>query len=464
MVQTTVMTESIYIIGGGTVFHVRPHLALAAMAYGTAARRLAHHVNHAGRVYHADHTGSFHGAVHLYLTKMAGDVHEVTYPPTDGTAMKPRPRLETNDDVANLVEKIVADPTARILFLPVALCDFRGQVNEGPAHPFDLGVAGSGKELPRLSSAQQYTMDLVAAPKILQMVRATRKDLFLVAFKTTAGASREAQFEAGLRLLKTASCNLVVANDIRTRHNMIVTPEQSWYAPSDGDRDAVLRAVVDMAIHRSQGTFTRSTVVPGDPVFWNSNHVPSSLRTVVDHCIRRGAYRAFLGKTVGHFAFKVDDKTFVTSRRGADFNDMAKAGMVKVELDGVDRVIAHGAKPSVGGQSQRIIFHDHPDVDCIVHFHCPLREGAHVPTRPQWLYECGSHECGENTSDGLAPFELGGYKHNVSKLVGRGAPVYAVMLDRHGPNIVFHRDVNPQDVIDFIEQNFDLTKQTSDMP
>ena len=35
-----------------------------------------------------------------------------------------------------------------------------------------------------------------------------------------------------------------------------------------------------------------------------------------------------------------------------------------------------------------------------------------------------------------------------------------VMLDGHGPNIVFSRDTPANDVIDFIEANFDLSKKT----
>ena len=34
------------------------------------------------------------------------------------------------------------------------------------------------------------------------------------------------------------------------------------------------------------------------------------------------------------------------------------------------------------------------------------------------------------------------------------------MLDNHGPNIVFHHSIDPQEVIDFIESNFDLTGKT----
>jgi hypothetical protein len=34
------------------------------------------------------------------------------------------------------------------------------------------------------------------------------------------------------------------------------------------------------------------------------------------------------------------------------------------------------------------------------------------------------------------------------------------MLDNHGPNIVFHHSINPQEVIDFIKENFDLSDKT----
>jgi hypothetical protein len=38
------------------------------------------------------------------------------------------------------------------------------------------------------------------------------------------------------------------------------------------------------------------------------------------------------------------------------------------------------------------------------------------------------------------------------------------MLDRHGPNIVFSRDVDPEVVIRFIDDTFDLTASTAGFP
>lgn len=398
-----------HVIGGGTVCHVRPHLALSAPAYGTLARTIAAHLRDRGE------------DVRLHLTKMADVMSS----------------LETNDDVARLLDGIVADPTSKMVFLTAAMVDFEGIVG-----------GERGKRAPRLRSEDgDQTLTLHPARKIVQRVRAERKDLFLVACKTTAGAGADEQYLAGLRLLKTSSANLVLANDLHTRLSMIVTPEQARYFETT-DRAAAVRGLVDMALARSRGRFTRSTVVPGRPVPWDSPLVPASLRRVVDHCIERGAYQPFLGATVGHFAVRLEDGRILTSRRKTDFNRIDEVGLVLIEPTGDDRVLAHGSRPSVGGQSQRILFRDHPHVDCIVHFHCPLRAGVtDVTVREQWPHECGSHECGENTSRGLT--------------AATDAPgVYAVMLDKHGPNVAFHRSIAPEVVLRFIESRFDLAART----
>lgn len=204
-----------------------------------------------------------------------------------------------------------------------------------------------------------------------------------------------------------------------------------------------------MAYLRSHLTFTRSTVIAGEPVDWNDERVFDSLRTVVNHCIEAGAYKPFLGVTAGHFAAKIGPTTFLTSRRKTNFNNLASTGLVQVVTDGPDQVTAMGGKPSVGGQSQRIVFEEHPELDSIVHFHCPLREGSLVPVVSQREYECGSHECGQNTSNGLTSFTL-----------PSGNTLDAVFLDQHGPNIVFNHETDPAEVIYFIEANFVLTAKT----
>lgn len=423
---------TIHVFGGGTVFHVRPHLAISAPAYGKAAREIGSILEQQGEDYY------------LHLTKMAdpSGMHADRLPDSM------RYPLETNADVAKRIDQVVADPETKMVLFSVALCDFEGAVTVPSDIDEEVWLATkSGKERPRLKTAEGTQMlHLTPADKVIGNIRKTRKDIFLVGFKTTAGAKPDEQYLSGLNLLKTASCNLVLANDVHTRRNMVITPEQARYHETT-NREEALRGLVEMALLRSKLKFTRSTIVPGDPVPWQSDMVPESLRTVVDHCIARGAYKPFNGATVGHFAFKVDDRQFITSRRKVDFNKLPEIGMVLVESDGPDHVVAHGFKPSVGGMSQRIIFSEHPDVDCIVHAHVPLKPGAKIPVRSQREYECGSHQCGKNTSDGLQDFD----------------GIRAVMLDKHGPNIVFNRNTDPKKVIDFIEQNFDLTGRTDNV-
>lgn len=409
--------KTVHIIGGGTVSHIRSHLALSAPAYGNTARKLDELC-----LAHSDKLD-----VQLHLTRMAGGSLE-----TDDDL------LETNEDVAALLDDLVADYSTKMVFMPVVLLDYSASVVGAD------GLTESGKYVGRLKSRDEAPLlQLSPTAKLIQKVRAQRKDIFLVGFKTTAGASEDEQYVSGLHLLKEASCNLVLANDTRTRTNMIITPEEARYHTTT-NRDLALQNLVEMAYLRSHLTFTRSTIVAGEPVPWRSEYVPETLRRVVDYCISEGAYKPFRGATVGHFAAKVDETTFLTSRRKTNFNDLDKLGLVRIKTDGPDSVLAYGSKPSVGGQSQRIIFLQHPEYDSIVHFHCPIKPGSLVPTVSQREYECGSHECGKNTSTGLARF----------------GELSAVYLDQHGPNVVFNRTIDPQKVIDFIRDNFDLSKKT----
>lgn len=420
--------KTIHIISGGTISHVATHLGLCAPAYGKTGLSLLQ----------LCHSIMPELETVLHETKMvAGRRDEPGGTWYDG-------KLETNDDVARLVDSIKTDLGAKIVFMPVALCDFEA-VNYYRFAEEPGGIQREiGKNATRLKTSEgDVWLQLRPAPKIIKTVRQKRKDLFLVGFKTTDGATEDQMYLAGLGLLKEASCNLVLANDVKTKVSMVITPEEARYHVTT-DRYAALKGLVEMAKLRSHLTFTRSTVVAGEPVPWNSDIVPSALRKVVDYCIEKNAYKPFRGATVGHFAAKLSQDTFITSQRKTNFNDLHKIGLVRIKTDGPDTVLAYGSKPSVGGQSQRIVFSEHPEYDCIVHAHVPLKEGSQVPTVSQREYECGSHQCGQNTSRGLQKFG------NLS----------AVFLDQHGPNIVFNSKIDPQEVIAFIEANFDLAAKT----
>ena len=417
--------KNVHIFGGGTVAHIANHFAVCAPAYGTTAKTLFHIMDYDKRYDNM--------RVILEMTKMAGG------------------ELETNEDVAKRIAALKADPRTKIIFFNCALVDYEAQHLEAYSPTAEYNPTEStydiGKYVGRLNTSDRpiVNVSFKATRKLISTIREGRKDIFLVGFKTTCGATKQEMYEKGLKLCKEGSANLVLVNDTKTRWNMIVTPEEAAYHETD-DREFALRNLVDMAWSRSHLTFTQSTVVDGTPIPWNDPRIPDSIRTVVNYCIKGNAYKPFNGATVGHFAVKLSDTEFLTSIRKSNFNDLDKNGMVYVKTDGPDTVLAYGAKPSVGGQSQRIVFNDHVGMDCIVHFHSPLRPNhSHmIPIVSQREVECGSHQCGKNTSDNLR--QIGNLK--------------VVMLDKHGPNIVFNRNINPQEVIDFIDFNFDLTKKT----
>lgn len=425
--------KRVHIFGGGTVSHISNHFSVCAPAFGSTAHDLM--------LYCGERFTECE--IEQELTCMAG-----------GT-------MRTNADVATRIEQLKADPLTKVIFMSAALCDWEPQsmhsylYSDGYKHLDDGGVTHEfGKHVHRLETRKVAGIEVHFRPatKIISSIRTGRKDIFLVGFKVTCGASRQEMYEKGLRLCKEGSCNLVVVNDVKTRFGAVISPEEAAYpVQPDGthgtyDRAELLREVVDMTWYRSQLTFTQSTVIDGKPVAWDDLRVPSSLRAVVNHLIAGRAYKVFNGGSVGHFAARLSDTEFLTSIRKTDFNRLAEIGLVYVRTDGPDTVLAYGAKPSVGGQSQRIVFKDHPGFDCIAHAHVPLRPNHpdDIPVRSQREIECGSTACGRNVSDHLRQF--GNLK--------------AVYLDQHGPNIVFPSSIDPQEVIDFIERNFDLSKKT----
>lgn len=414
--SATPFRKQIHIVGGGTIEPVREHLALSARAYGSTAKRI-------GELCYEFWPEM---DTNVHLTKMAD----------------PHSPYETADDLRRLAQDITADSRTKVVFWSPAITDFRGEIDDIP----------SGLHADRLQSIGGQVMKLIPTEKIVNIFRRDgvngqrpRKDIFAVGFKTTTGATPEEQYSAGLKLVKTASMNLVLANDTRTRNNMVITPEEAPYHETT-DRNTAIRGLVEMTYLRSRMHYTESKVVPGEVVAWHSPEVFPALRSVVDYCIQQGAYKAFLGTTTGHFSAKVSDSQMLSSRRKTNFNHINEVGMVRVDVADDGALTAHGSKPSAGARAQAIVYQEHPEKDCIVHFHCPTRPGSNISTVEQRPFECGSQECGINTVKGLQP-------------VGDG-DIAAVFLEKHGPNIIFHHSVDPQKVIRFIAENFDLSAKT----
>ena len=435
--------KKIHIIGGGTNSFIANHFALSAPAYGGTAKQLSWMFKQ-----HKDNKME----VVLHLTKMAG-----------GTF------LETPEDIDHLVSLLIMDPDTRVIIFNAAIVDFKPLELIEPVDNYgawdnvypDIKL---GKYKQRLSSHDyDFAIRVTTQDKIINRIRKERKDIFLVSFKTTCDATRQEQFTKGLTNLKASSSNLVFVNDTHPDRrvekagdlstNGIITPEESsyWF----DSRESALKSLVEMILLRTNLHFTRSTVIAANPVSWHDPAVPSNLREVVDHCIDNNAYKSFgqSGATVGHFAVKLSPTEFLTSIRKTNFNNLKDIGLVRVKTDGPDHIYAYGAKPSVGGQSQRLIFDAHPELDCIVHFHCPLKylswSTGYIKPRSQFGVECGAHECGANTVQGLERYSL-----------DNGQFVWVTHLDRHGPNIVFSKDIDSEYLIKFINDHWDLSKKT----
>lgn len=406
--------KKIVIFSGGVSVPIADHFSVSANAYGGTGRRLQKMFQQ-----HPDCKMD----VRLYSSLMADN---------DGL-------FETYEELKEILLEMIKDLSVKVIVFNCALPNF--------------GPLNTDTDRRIKTTASNFVVEFKPLEKLIKLIRKERKDIFLVGFKTTLNADRLQMYNDGCKLLKESSANLVLVNDRKNMMNMIVTPEESIYDYSD-DRNEVLKQLVDMTMARSHLSFTKSTVMSHEGVAWSDERIPNNLREVVDWCISQNAYKEGYngsGVTVGHFACKVDDTTFITSKRKTNFNDLKNIGMVLVKTDGPDSVLAYGGKPSVGGQSQRIIFSEHQGLDCIVHFHCPLRQ-VHVddiPIASQREFECGSHECGKNTSNNIKEFNVNG---DILK---------AVYLDQHGPNIIFSKDVKAANVIQFIVDNFDLKAKTN---
>ena len=477
--------KRIIILGGGTNTYVSNHFAMSAPAYGGTARQLEQKFKE-----HPENKMD----VDLILTKMANPLNRFA--------------PDSPEDVEQLVDELIVDPSVRVIIFNVAMVDYKPvQLQEWRTTDQTLGETRQsfGKYAERLSTrgTPSITLEMTPYHKVIQKIRKERKDILLVGFKTTCGADKQEQFTKGLKLCKEASANIVFVNDVdkvrmqkladalshmqylegklhspstdivyhlhledtikkqkqvilELQNNGLVTPEESsyWY----NTRNSALDALVQMVLDRSHLHFTRSTVIESETIPWSSKEIPNALRETVDYCVAQGAYKTFtIGDSqgtkgsVGHFAYKINSTTFLTSKRKSNFNELDRIGLVKVVTDGPDHIYAYGAKPSVGGQSQRIIFDMYPELDCILHFHSPLRQEYRdeFSIKSQFEVECGSHECGQNTAQGLSEYTL----NNDQK-------VYAVHLDHHGPNIVFSKDSDPKQIIEFINKYWDLTRKT----
>ncbi len=209
-------TEQVYhVIGGGTVSHVRSHFALTATAYGSTARKIDVLLKSKGL------------NSQLHLTKMAS---------------AGKTKLETNEDIADLVNEISKNPLSKVIFFNPAIVDFDGQI----------GSVKSGKYATRLQSRslKQDVFTLTASDKIVSKIKKSRPDIVLIAFKTTTGATINEQIKRGESLLKSTSADFVLANDTGVRRNIILDNKCNVIY-NTMDREKALQTLVDEVCQRS---------------------------------------------------------------------------------------------------------------------------------------------------------------------------------------------------------------------
>lgn len=197
--------KKIYIYGGGTFVHVRPHFSISAVAYGSASSKLNVMLSKMVREFPLDHFEVIH-----VPTKMAN---------TDSS-------IETNDDVLEHVNLTLKDPETVCIVMSCAICDFKAEsLSFYQYEDYDIG-----KQYPILESSESFGLQLYPSINIIQHIKKTRPDVKLVSFKTTSGEYIECLSKKTLQNMKDTGSDIVFGNDIKNKFNAICTPNNSFIA------------------------------------------------------------------------------------------------------------------------------------------------------------------------------------------------------------------------------------------
>lgn len=391
--------KRVVILGGGTFEPVRNHFALSAPAFGSTAIKLHKLIPNS----------------ELVLTKMADR----------------NSNMKSNSDVENYIDQLLEDQNVGTIILNVAFCDFKSLPIDGIENGFHSE---------RLKTANgNFSLELTPTNKVITKIRQKRPDIFLIGFKTTTNKSSDEQFLVALQMMKSTKCNLVLANDTVTRNNMVITPEETIYGETT-DREKALQELVDITLLRNDLTYNRSNFV--DTESTSIKTTPKTFQKVIQFLIDNDGFLENNGNgfTPGHFCYKIDDKSFLSSQRKANHNLVFTEGMSVVEVEGDTFTVKGRRKASVGARSQWLILQQNPGYDCIIHTHNPLREGSKLPVAEQRPFQCGSLQCGINTVTNMKEFD----------------GIMAVYLDKHGANILFKSTDNIEKITNFVQENIEL--------
>lgn len=190
----------VVVLGGGTFNHVACHLALAVPAFGETAKRIHKMFEDNGTL-----------ESELVLTKMADSTSD----------------LVTNEHVAEFVDALLEDKMVKAIVMNAAICDFEMD------NPSDQT---------RLSSSQDYQVTLKGIQgKIISMIKQRRPDIIVAGFKTTHGASKVEQVAKAFTSMHNSGLDIVLANDLDSRTNILVTKDLGIQT---GSREFLLEQLV----------------------------------------------------------------------------------------------------------------------------------------------------------------------------------------------------------------------------
>ena len=200
------MGSKIVIYGGGTINHIRSHLALCAPSFGATA-------------IHLSSLDYGKATPILKLTKMA----------SQGSSMI------TNLDLQEDLNKVLLDWDVKCIIMSAAICDFDAQVGNIP----------SGAHAARLSSST--TCNIVGTPsdKLIATIKQERPDIILVGFKTTTNATEGEQVVAAAK----QDSDIILCNDTVTRQNILVWGGKATAYPSREDTLTALHNLIKDKLH-----------------------------------------------------------------------------------------------------------------------------------------------------------------------------------------------------------------------
>lgn len=199
------MSGKIIIFTGGTMVHVAPHFSLCAPAYGKVGREIQAALIAEGL------------SVELMATKMAGgDI------------------IETNDDLARELNKVLIDPDVKGIVMAAAVCDFEPSAILGDMPT----VMEFGKNTRRLSSKESLTLELEPSEKIIDCIKKQRPDICLVTFKTTSNDTLANLISKATDNAERSGADMCFGNDIGSKTNILLYHRRhgggTWYSDRSG--------------------------------------------------------------------------------------------------------------------------------------------------------------------------------------------------------------------------------------